>query len=63
MREVQFIRAAWLELAAANYPDRVRVYSYTVQVPDFPEVNQGQVPVQTPEKCKAPLFARFRPAA
>ena len=45
MREIQFIRGDWLELAAANYPQRVLVYSYAVQVPDFPETNQGRVSV------------------
>lgn len=45
MREIAFIRGDWLELAAANYPQRVLVYSYTVQVPDFPDANQGRVSV------------------
>jgi len=43
MKEVQFIRATWLELAAANYPAKVLVYSYTVQVPDFPDTDNGRV--------------------
>ena len=35
MKEVQFIPAAWMELAAQNYPERVILYSRTVQIPDF----------------------------
>jgi len=45
MREIAFIRGDWLELAAAHYPQRMLVYSYAVQVPDFPVANQGRVSV------------------
>jgi hypothetical protein len=50
MREVQFIRGAWLELAAANYPAKVLVYSYGVEVDDFPDVIQS--PVSVPYRPK-----------
>jgi hypothetical protein len=43
MKEVQFIRGVWLELAAANYPKKVLVYSYAVQVPDFFDASQSPV--------------------
>lgn len=45
MKEVQFIRACWLELAAANFPNKVLVFSYSVDVPDFPEANRERVSV------------------
>ena len=52
MREVQFIRGAWLELAAANYPAKVLVYSYGVAVDDFPDVIQSRVSVPYRPKSK-----------
>jgi hypothetical protein len=63
MREVQFIPAAWMELAAQNYPERVILYSRTVQVPDFPDAGQERVSVQPPENCKVPLLPETRYAA
>lgn len=45
MKEVQFIRGDWLEFAASLYPEKVLVYSYTVQVPDFPDASQERVSV------------------
>jgi len=63
MHEIQFIPAAWMALAAQNYPQRVIVFSRTAQVPDLPDVQQEQVFIQTPEKCKVPILAQIRPAA
>jgi hypothetical protein len=58
MKEIAFVRADWLEFAASLYPQKMLVYSYTVQVPD---VNQWKA--KPPENCKVPLLARIRPAA
>ena len=63
MHVVSFVRGDWLEFAATLYPKKVLVYSYVVQVPDFPDLQQEQVSIQPPKKCKVPILAQIRPAA